>query len=493
MTATFVAPDNPGVDVTFVGEQTIRPAAAAAATIGLPFTADWGPTGPDEGLIRMNGFGEYDAKFGNTKNAGRNSVLGAFVGPGTAGNPGAGSVIGYRMTTEDAEYAKVTIKNTKEAAEDALKLRGLYKGTRGNRVSYVTEADPGDSENKNRLRILFDGLTVEKYVYAKTDIKALGEAINKRSNYVQAEVVKSGTALAASAGTALAGGDDGAELTAKEWLKALAAFEYAPISVLAPYDLEDSGIAASVVAWVETQKEQMKPVSVVLGGKAGETLDEAISRTAAYGSEHVVSVGGGTFHDGIIDQDVSTAQLVPRIAGALAGLGEEKSLTNLRFASLEVVGEPAIATDELAIAAQNGVVAFRRTSSEDAELKIARGVTSYIDDTDEKPLDIWSDPRQVRVIDLFIREIVEWGNEFIVGPTRVTESTMKAVKAKGEAMIADRRERGLILPGATDAEKPYFNVLDPASVGAPLDSVPFEFGWKFARTTNYMIGRGRVI
>lgn len=493
MTAVFVAPDNPGVDVEFIGERTIRPAAATASTVGIPFTTDWGPVGSEEGLVRMDGFGGYDANFGNSKNDGRNAVLGAFVGPGTAGNPGAGSVIGYRMATEDVKAASIKIKNTKEAAEDALELSGFYKGTRGNRISYVKEADPGDPTNKDRLRILFDGLTVEKYSYPKTNITALGEAINVKSGYVKAKVLKSGTTLAASAGTSLAGGDDGDELTAEEWLQALGAFEFSTISILAPYDLEDNSIAASVVAWVEQQKDDMKPVGVVLGGKTGETLAEAITRTSAYESEHVVSLGAGTFHDGIIDADISTAQLVPRVAGALAGLGEEKSLTNLRFAQLEVIGEPEVSTDVMATAAEAGITAFRRTSSEEAELKISKGVTAYLDDTLTKPLEIFSDPRQVRVMDLFIREIVEWGNEFIVGPTRVSESTLKAVKAKGEAMLADRRERGLILPGATDAEKPYFTTLDPASVGAPEDSIPFEFGWKFARTTNYMIGRGKVL
>lgn len=492
MTATFVAPDNPGVDVTFVGERTIRPAAAAAATIGIPFTADWGPVGSEDGTVRMNSFGEYDGNFGNTKNAGRKAVLGGFIGPGTAGNPGAGSVIGYRMATSAVKAASIKVKNSKEAAEDALELIGFYKGTRGNRISYVVEADPANAAN-DRLRILFDGLTVEKYIYAEADVTALGAAINKRSNYVKATVLKSGTALKPSAGTSLAGGDDGDTLTAEEWVEALGAFEFEPITVFAPFNLEDNAIGATVVAWVETQVTEMKPVSAVLGGKAAETLEEAIERTAAYESDHIISIGGGTFHDDTIEADVSTAQLVPRVAGALAGLGEEKSLTNLRFSSLTVVGAPAIATDELALAAENGVVAFRRTSSEDAELKIARGCTAYLADTDEKPKEIFGDPRQIRVMDLFIREIVEWGNEFIVGPTRVEEATMKAVKAKGEAMLADRRERGLILPGATDAEKPYFAVLDPVSVGAPEDSIPFEFGWKFARTTNYMIGRGKVL
>lgn len=489
MTATFVVPDNPGVNVTFVGEKTLRPSASAAGTVGIPFTSDWGPVGE---LVRMNSFGEHDAAFGNSTTPGRQATLGAFIGPGVAGNPGAGSVIGYRMATEAAKAASKKVKNTKEAAEDALELAGLYTGTRGNRISFVIEADPG-AEANDRLRILFDGLTVEKYSYVKTDVEALAAAVNKRSNYVVATSLKTGTALAHTAGTSLAGGDDGSAVTSAEWLAALGAFEFAPISILVPFGLSDEAIQASIVAWEQAQGELMKPIQVVFGGKEGETFDEAIERTEAYEDEHVISLGAGDFHDSLLDADVSTAELTARVGGALAGLGEEKSLTNLSFGGLSVVGEPQIPTDALAVAARFGIVAFKRTSSEEAELKVARGVTSYVGDTNEKPLEIFGDPRLVRVMDLFIREIVEWGEDNIVGPTRVNDTTKAAVKAHGEGMINERLDRGLILPGDTEAERPYFNVIDPASVGAPEDSIPFEFGWKFARTTNFLIGRGKVL
>jgi len=488
VTATFVAPDNPGVDISFVGEKTLRPPAAAAATIGIPFTSDWGPVGE---LVRMNGFGEHDAVFGNSATPGRQAVLGAFIGPGVAGNPGAGSVIGYRMATTSAKAAFKKVTNTKP--EDALKLSGIYPGTRGNRISFVIEADPADPTNKARLRILFDGLTVEKYSYAKTDVAALATAVNKRSQYVAAESIKTGVALTATAGTSLAEGNDGASVTSEQWLAALGAFEFAPITVLAAYALNDESIQASVIAWEQEQAKAMRHLGVVFGGKVGETFDEAIERTEAYEDDHVVSLGAGTFNDALLDAEISTSELTARVAGALAGLGEEKSLTNLRFAGLSIVGEPEIPTDQLATAASFGITAFKRTSSEEAELKVARGVTTYTGDTDPKPLELFSDPRLIRVMDLFIREIVEWGEENIVGPTRVSDSTKAAVKAHGEGMLNDRLDRGIILPGVADAEKPYFNVLDPASVGAPEDSIPFEFGWKFARTTNFLIGRGKVL
>jgi hypothetical protein len=54
------------------------------------------------------------------------------------------------------------------------------------------------------------------------------------------------------------------------------------------------------------------------GGAAGETIDDAIARSVALGDPHVVNFGVGTYHDDLLDKDLSTAQLAPRIAGILA-------------------------------------------------------------------------------------------------------------------------------------------------------------------------------
>lgn len=487
----FIRPDNPGSYVRFASEATQRPAASVASTVTIPITHDWGPLGSEDGSVRVNSFGEFDALFGNSDTEGRRAVLGAFIGSGVPGQPGAGSVVVFRdAVAADFRRSTLTVRNADDA--NAITLTARHAGTRGDRVSIVVEADPSVSAN-DRIRILFDDLTVERFSYPETDIDSLVAVVNERSKWLTATRVATGRTLRATSGTSLAGGDDGETLTGREWAAALTALEFEPFSVFVGAALTDSTIQAAVHAWVQTQADQMRPVFAVFGGPDDESLQDAITRTDDLRDSHVVSLGAGNFHDDFLDADVNTAGIAPRVAGALAGLSEERSLTNLKFAGLSVIGEAEIPTDRLVEAKEAGVTAFRRTSSPDAELKINWGVTTFIDDT-VPAMDpaIFGDPRLVRIIDLFIRGMVEWGDDNIVGNTVVNEATKAAVRSEGTGRINALRDRGLILPGETSAEQPFFNVLDPEDVDAPLDSVPFEFGWKFGRTTNFLIGNGRV-
>lgn len=487
----FARPDNPGTVIQFASEASQRPSASVAATVAIPITHSWGPLGAEEGALRLNSFGEFDAIFGDDDTSGRRAVLGAFIGSGVQGQPGAGSVIVYRDAVAAAvKRSEVTLKNSDDV--DAFKAVAVYAGGRGDRVSLIVEPDPAVEAN-DRLRVLFDGQTVEKFSYPKTNIAALEEAVTARARWITGDSLATGKALKATSGTSLAGGNDGDALTGAEWISTMTALEFEPFSVFAGAALTDSAIQTSVKTWIQTMADQMRPVQAVFGGPTNETLDGAITRTDGLRDSHVISLGAGNFRDSFLGADVNTAEIAPRVAGALAGLSEERSLTNLKFAGLSLIGEAEVPTDRLKEAKEAGVTAFRRTSSEEAELKINWGVTTFIDDT-IPAMDpaIFGDPRLVRIIDLFIRGMVEWGDERIVGLTVVNEATKAAVRSEGTARINALRDRGLILPGDNSAEEPFFTVLDPEDVDAPLDSVPFEFGWKFGRTTNFLIGNGRV-
>lgn len=486
---TLTRPENPGTYIALQGESAVRPPANVASSIALPIVHDWGPLGSEEGVQAVEAFANFDAIFGNTATEGRDAVLGACVGPGVPGEPGAGTSYIYRMATSSAKAATKAFKNTAE--EEALVLTAYYKGTRGNRISIVLDADPANTSN-NRLRVRLDGAVQEVYSYAKTDIAALATAINSRSKLVKAESKKTGTALATTTGTSLAEGNDGASLTAEEWEEALAALEKEDISIFTAPNLTTEEIIAMVFAWTITQEENQTPVTTVLGGEATETLSEAITAAEEIRSEHVVRIAGGEFHDDFLDANVSSAQLAPRVAGILAGRGEESSLTFAPVAGLSQVGSVAIATDELAAAASQGLTVFRRASREDAEMVIAKGVTTFTDQTNpDKPYELFSDPRIVRVGDGLLRRMKKWGDEKIVGPTRVIDETRAAVRQKGLVEIGELERRGLILPGTTTADKPFFRIDEDPGPNFE-DAIVFEFGFKFARTTNFLIGTGKV-
>lgn len=490
----FTKPDNPGVKITFEGEATIRPDPAVAGTVAIPLTHDWGPLGSEsEGIQTLRSFGEFEKIYGNSDTQGRRAVMSAFLGTGIDALPHrAGAVVVYRMGTASAEAATLSLQNTTPAA--ALTLDAKYAGERGNRLSVVVEDHPTEG-SKDRLRVLFDDVTVESFTFTSTDIAALAAAINARpSSYITATSVVTGVDLAQGTFD-LASGDNGDTLTATEWGAALDALEFEPFSILAPYDdfSAISGLPATFRSWVQTQEAEMRPVVLVCGGPADETLDEAITRTAGLRDHHIVSLGAGNFRDDFLDAEVSTAQLAPRIAGILAGLGEEKSLTYVRLAALSIVGSPEVLAGDLKTAYEQGLTVFRRTASTDADLMVAKGVTTFIDPTTAgRPLDIFSDPRLIRVIDLFIRDARRYGDENIIGATTVSDESRAAVRSWGNGAIASRLERGLISPGISETTKPFFRVIDTTGDPELEDAIPFEFGWLFNKTTNYLLGHGKI-
>jgi hypothetical protein len=485
---TLTLPQNEGTYITLQGQRTVRPSASVAQTVAIPLICDWGPLGSEE-IVKSETFGEWESLFGNSDTPGRDAALAAFVGTGIEGNVAAGAVKSYRMATSSAAASTVTLKNTKEGGKSALKLTARYTGERGDRISMAVAADPTD-ETKARFTVMFDGVRKESYSYTKIDLAELAAKLEANSSLIPTvAVLEDGVALATTASTSLAGGNNGDELTSKEWLAATEALEFEDFSVFVPYDLSDKAIRASLFAWTQSQAEEMRPVFTIFGGPEGEELIDGIERAREIEDPHVIAIGGGDFHDDFLDKDISTAQLAPRIAGILAGLGESKSLLNVPIAGLKQIGTSLIAPDEQHTASENGLTVFRRTTIPEAELVIANGVTTFTDDTDlTRPVELFSDPRIIRVADLFIRRMKEWGDRNIVGPTTVTEETEAAVRERGDAELKALTDRNLILPGKTPDEKPFFRLVDNA--GKP--AIVFEFGWVFARTTRWLIGRGSV-
>lgn len=493
---TFVKPAFPQTSIRFVGETVARVAPSFADVVAIPAALDWGPLGSsaDGGKV-VTSFAEFEQRYGSSDTAGRRAVLSAFNGMGLPGQGGAGGVLVYRMAVAGTVApATLTLNNTTPGA--ALTLTARYSGTRGNRLSVAVGDDPRDPTNFDLLRLLFDGAEVERYSYAPTNIAALAADISARSSWITAASLITGVALATTAGTALAAGNDGDVLTATEYTAATAALEFAQFSLLAFPNLTDSSIRTQVVSWVQSMEVANRPVVLVLGGAAAESLSSASTRSAAINDPHVVNLGVGTFHDALLDRDVSTAELSPRIAGILAARGEDKALTGSEIGGLSVVGSTGIATGDIRAAIDAGVTVLRRTASPDAELVIAQGVTTYTTkNSAARPYNVFSEPRFIRIMDIFIRQMKEYGDSKIVGDLPTTQEARDAVRGHAIGLLSSLLRRGLVMAENPNADPPI-----PAPfVSTPLpdspeleDAILFEFGWKFTPTTNYVLGQGRV-
>lgn len=499
---TLLKPVVPGTVLKFIGESVPHVAPSIADTVAIPIVSDWGPAGADApgtsgregGMQLLQSFQEYIEIYGDSDTPGRTAVAQAFAGQNLPGKPGAGAVLVYRMAGAAKAKATLSINNTTPAA--AIKLTARYYGTRANSLTVIIDVDPSNAA-RDRLRIQYKGVTAETYLYTKTDVKSLAASINASSKIVAAEEKITGVALTATAGTAIAGGNSGETVTALLHLEALEAIEYRPFSILAPYAVETAELVTTYNSWTKAQEEANRPVILCIGGVAGETLAEAITRSASCENAHVVNLGVGTYHDDLLNKDLSTAQLAPRIAGILAARGKKGSLTFASIGGLHIVGNTGPSAAEQETAIRSGVTVIGHGTNPEAELHIIKGVTTLTSTTKAgEPLEVFGDPRLVRIMDLYVRQMKEWADNVVIGSKPANADTRAAVRGKAREMQDELLGEGLILPGGemiggVEVPKPFVNVPVPSDP-TMLDAIPYEFGWQFARTTNYVLGEGRV-
>lgn len=481
----------PGTQIGFRGSQAPQVRPSLGSVVAIPLVHDWGPLGTE--LAKPDVLADFDkwtGLYGDSDTEGRTAVAGAFSGQGLQGAGGAGGVIPLRMGA-GAVRAGVTIQNTAGSPVNALRLEGRWTGIRGNDYSYVIDVDPADAA-QDRLRIRYKGIVVETYTYPNTDITALAAAITVRNagnvRVASSVPVVSGSRLAASAGTSLAGGTNGSAPTGADHLAAQDALEFQPFTIIAPANLTDGPILASYLAWVQAMEVASRPVMLVVGGLAGEALSTAINRTTALADPHVVNFGVGTYHFDLLAKDLSTAQLAPLLAGVLAAKGQDRALTGTEIGGLHVVGTTGVNSEDAATAVQRGVTVLIRTDSDEADLRIAKGLTTFTSEADPvRPRYIFSEPRLVRIMDLFVRRMKQWGDKTIVGKPN-NQDTRDAVRAEGTRLIGDLLRDGLILTKAQGAGlDPYVTV--PVTTD---NTIPFSFGWQFTQTADFLIGEGTV-
>jgi hypothetical protein len=485
----IVLPDLASTVVEFTGDTPLEVQPSFNEVVAVCGTADWGPIGNEIDLTEpITTQGGYEGLWGTSDTQLRRGVLGALDGQGYEGAGGAGGVIVSRLAPAAAAEATRNINNTTPAA--ALTLTAAYTGTLGNDLSYVVEDDPMDN-TKDRLRILFDGATVEKYTYTPTDIAGLAVSINAKSKYVTATSLISGVALTAGTNT-LTGGNDGASVTATEFETMQDSLSFVDFSIFSAAGLTDAAIKVQLAAWEASMAAQMRPFRVVFGGAAAETLANVQTELSSNPSlrdedGHIIRFGVGTYHDSLFDADLSTAEIAPRIAGALAARGTRSALTRVGFGRLTPVGDVA-SIDDLVEGKRDGITMLRQVSHPSYKLAVSAGVTTFIEeDVDGRPLELWSEPRLIGLFDEFIRGVVQWGDDIIISDLPVNDDTRAEVAKEVKKRIEELEENGLATPGTGFVQVP--NLDDDPLLSA---AIIFYFGFRPTRTANFLIGQGRV-
>lgn len=503
LTTPIIQPLLPGSVIRFIGQEVPSIPPSAAETVALTIVHDWGPDDSESGGVLglaggpqlVTSFAAFTQLYGDSDTAGRTAVAGCFAGTGLPGSVGAGAILVDRMVATDGARATIGIHSTASGTPLALTLTAIFKGSRANKFGYIQDSDPSNS-TRDRLRLTYQGTVVETYLYAQTDVITLTSQINTLSKMVTA-VNAEGSPARLTAGTAaLAGGVDGSDIVSADHLAALAILQTRRFGILACYDLTDGAILASYVSWVQTQDEVCRPVRFVIGGASGEAMSDAITRSAACDSWHVVNFGVGQYHDDLLDKDLSTSQLAPRFAGILAAAGQVGSLTFSEIAGLHAINQTNPDTDDLITAVTSGVSTLEFADSPDADLQITKGVTTWTTLTDaDHPVEIFGDPRLVGIMDTFVRNMKQFGDRVIIGKLPVTDDTRNLVRGQARSMEDDLQTMGLILPENTNANPPIpapWVICEDPNDPSLEDAIPYTFGWRFAKTTNNLLGQGTV-
>lgn len=446
--STAVPPKRSGDYTRFVSKRATTVPPSTGSVVAIPFTDDWGPY---REAVLLNSFDEYLAVFGSPSagvapSEGYFAVYNAFRGEDDDA-PGAGAVLAYRHGGSAA--AKATRQLAAGGTSNALTIEAKYNGSRGNEYAVEIVANATNPATQVDVR-LYKGTTLLHTFsgVGSADIQTLRDNINKNASADFTAVGGvNGTKLDALVKTNLAGGNSGTTLVAGDWTTTRTALEPFPFGYLAPANLTDSSILASLETWAKdlNNAEKSKRFFLVKGGVAGEAFSAASARSATANHESVVNLGVGTYRDKALDQTFSTAQLVPRLAGVLAARGGRASISFAYLQDLEIVVGPT--ESDVLNALDQGVVLLTLGTG---GVQFSRGVTTYTTKTDDtKPFDTYKNIKYVTTMANFERdgkEANENGN--VLGKLPVNDDTREFLIGREQARLDEYISRGEVRAGA---------------------------------------------
>ncbi len=441
-------------------------AAAAAAAIGTGIrgtvittvAAHWGPIREPVEITQEAGITENFTDSILSGATAYNAIRMALLG-------GAQKVLAYRLASSAAAKATRTLKDTTAVTPvDVMTVDAKYEGTRGNDFKITVQVNPLDALKKDI--ILYEGtVLLETFTFTSGTVQAAVDAVNDAdSAYVTATKLATGNGTLADITTqSMASGDSGITgIAAQDYTDALAAFETLDFNLLS-VDTADDGIQTSVVAWVQSVREDGKGIIAVLGGTAADDIDAdavslACARAASYDTEGVVCVGNGATLD---DVDYASFEIAPYIAGLIAGQKLSESITYAPTPFDDVTRRWTRSEQELGVA--DGVLLL---ITDGTLVKVLKGINS-LSTLGQSQNASWKKIRTIRVMDAITSDLVAAAEANYVGKINNTEegraTLIAACKQYMETLVAG----GVIESGYTvELDPTYYgtgHTIDPAA------------------------------
>ena len=308
----------PGVYINVKSQPAVQANVGDKGIVAIAKALSWGPLGevqeitPGQDVTPVIGYsiGSDQAQFL------REMMRGSDV---TAGPT---KIYLYRYTGTGGVKASAT------AGE--LTATALYEGTRGNAISIAVIADP-DEEGYFDVQTIVDGAVAgTQHVSDVADLTA------------NAWVEFSGSALSATAGTALTGGVDPTVAVADD-AAFLTAIEPYRFDIIA-YDGTEQTVIAAYVAFVKRMNEAVgRKCQLVIGNFPGQNTEYVIS-----------PLNGVKLADGSL---LNAQKVLWWLAGAEAGAPYYRSLTYAQYPTA-VAAYPKLTDDQAAAAIEAGQICF---------------------------------------------------------------------------------------------------------------------------------------
>lgn len=363
-------PTRPGAYFNFMAAARAAVAGGVTGTAAIVGTADWGP---ENAIQVVTSPAEFEQFYGTTTGG---SLPDAAVGT-LAGLDSGGAAIAlvYRAVGTAGLVSSLVLNDG--AAAPSVTLTGKYKGVRGNNFTVTVQANVVDAAKKDL--IIYETVSGapferERFSGLVNTNTAFVTEINLLSKLVTAVVTgTSGRVVNNVVSAPLAGGNSGLTLTTTNFTDSFNALEAQSFNTISLGNISDDTTLDLFVGYVKKlNSEQGKRVFGVIGGADAEAYSAALARSTEYDSENIINVGATSLKRLSDNVTFSPAQLASRIAGAIAGIGLTRSLTNVKFSGYQVVNAPSNATYTLGIT--DGILMFTNDST--SRVRVEAGVTS---------------------------------------------------------------------------------------------------------------------
>ncbi|WP_136604668.1 phage tail sheath family protein [Paenibacillus dokdonensis] len=401
----------PGLYMNFVAAagNAIQPGARGVVIAAVK--SHWGPVGQ---FVEVSDEAGIKEMFSEDESGGATAFTTLYLS--LLGGPK--TLLAYRVASDAAKPAKLTINNTASTPAAAVEIAAMYPGQRGNgfKVSVADSlAAPGTKELK-----LYEGTKLLRtFAIGDGSVDTAVAAINddQDNKWIQAKKLADGT-LASVSGETFADGDSGISgITNSDYIASTAAFEGQEFHVLTLDGVTDPALRSSIVAWVGRVRKEGKGIIVTLGGTAvddtaSDAVSKAVTRSASINNEGVVNVGSGAI---LADTKYSSAQVAAWVAGLIAGQSLNQSTTYAESPFDDVTRRWTRSEQEKAI--RGGVFLLIHDGR---KVKVLRGINSLVTlQLDQN--NSWKKIRTIRVMDAINGDLQRTAEDVYIGKVNNTE------------------------------------------------------------------------